>query len=45
MSGVVTFVSHYGYDAVRSTIAGADLSEFQYHELELTDPQSICIGD
>jgi hypothetical protein len=45
MSGVVTFVIHYGYGAVRSSDAGADLSEFEYHELELTDPQSIRIGD
>jgi hypothetical protein len=30
--------------AIRSRNVGADLSEFQYQELELTDPQSIRIG-
>jgi hypothetical protein len=34
MSGVVTFVIHYGYGAIRTTDAGADLSEFQYQQLE-----------
>jgi hypothetical protein len=41
MSGVVTFVIHYGYGAVRSSNVAADLSEFQYEKLELTDPHSI----
>jgi hypothetical protein len=45
MSGLVTFVIHYGYGAVGSSDAGAHLSEFEYHELELTDPQRIRIGD
>jgi hypothetical protein len=44
MSGVVTFVIHYGYGVVRSINIGDDLSEFQYQELQLTDPQSIHIG-
>jgi hypothetical protein len=44
MSGVVAFVIHYGYGTVRTSNVGADLSEFQYQELELTDPQSIRIG-
>jgi hypothetical protein len=44
MSGVVTFVIHYGYSAVRSSNVGADLSEFQCEKLQLTDPQSIRIG-
>jgi hypothetical protein len=43
MSGVVTFVIHYGYGAVRTSNVGADLSEFQFQKLELTDPQSIRI--
>jgi hypothetical protein len=43
MSGVVKFVIYHGYDAVRTTAAGADLSEFQFEELQLTDPQSIHI--
>jgi hypothetical protein len=37
MSRVVTFVIHHGYGAVRTTAARADLSEFQYQELRLTD--------
>jgi hypothetical protein len=45
MSGVVTFVIHYGYGAAHSTDAGADLSQFEYEELNLTDPRSIRIGD
>jgi hypothetical protein len=45
MSGLVKFVIHYGYDAVRSSDAGADLSDFEYHEVEFTDLQSIRIGD
>jgi hypothetical protein len=45
MSGLVKFVIHYGYGAVRSSNAGADLSDFEYHVVELTDPQIICIGD
>jgi hypothetical protein len=44
MSGVVMFVIHYGYDTVRTTDARADLSQFEYEELNLTDPQSIRIG-
>jgi hypothetical protein len=44
MSGVVMFVIHYGKGAVRSSNVGADLSEFQYVEVQKTDPQSICIG-
>jgi hypothetical protein len=44
MSGVVTFVIHYGYGAVRSSNVGADLSEFQCEKLELTDHQSMRIG-
>jgi hypothetical protein len=44
MSEVVTFVIHHGYDTVRTTAAGADLSEFHYQELQLTDPQSVRIG-
>jgi hypothetical protein len=32
------FVIHYGYGAVRSNNVGADLSEFQYEKLQLTDP-------
>jgi hypothetical protein len=44
MSGLVKFVIHYGYGAVRSSDAGADLSDFQYHVVEFTDPQSIRIG-
>jgi hypothetical protein len=44
MYGVVTFVIHHGYGAVRMTAAGADLSEFQYQKLKLTDPQSIHSG-
>jgi hypothetical protein len=44
MSGIVTFVIHHGYGAVRTTVAGADLSDFQYQELQLTNPQSIRIG-
>jgi hypothetical protein len=38
MSGLVKFVIHYGYGAVRSSDAGADLSDFEYHEVEFTDP-------
>jgi hypothetical protein len=37
MSGVVTFVIHYGYRVFRTSNVGADLSEFQYQKLELTD--------
>jgi hypothetical protein len=44
MSGVVTFVIHYGYGAVHTSHVGADLSEFHYEKLQLTDPQSIRIG-
>jgi hypothetical protein len=44
MYGVVTFVIHHGYGAVRTTTAEADLREFQYQELKLTDTQSIRIG-
>jgi hypothetical protein len=44
MSGVVMFVIHYRCGVVHTSNVGADLSEFQYQELELTDPQSICIG-
>jgi hypothetical protein len=44
MFGVVTFLIHYGSGAVRTSNVGADLSEFHYQELQLTDPQSICIG-
>jgi hypothetical protein len=43
MSGVVKFVIYYGYNAVRTTAARADLSEFQFEELQLSDPQSILI--
>jgi hypothetical protein len=39
------FVIHYGYGAAHSTDAGADLSQFEYEELNLTDPRSIRIGD
>jgi hypothetical protein len=45
MSGLVKLVIHYGYGAVRSSDARADLSDFEYHEVEFTDPQSIRIGD
>jgi hypothetical protein len=45
MSGLVRFVIHYGYGAVRSSDAGADLSDFEYHEVEFTDPQSMRIGE
>jgi hypothetical protein len=44
MSGVVTFVIYHEYGAVCTNAAGADLSEFQYQELQLTNPQSIRIG-
>jgi hypothetical protein len=44
MSGVVTFVIHYGYGAVRSSNVGDDLSEFLCENFQLTDPQSIRIG-
>jgi hypothetical protein len=43
MPEVVKFVIYHGYVAVRTTAARADLSEFQFEELQLTDPQSICI--
>jgi hypothetical protein len=43
MSGVVKFVIYHGYDAVRTTVAGADFSEFLFEELTLTDPRSIRI--
>jgi hypothetical protein len=43
MSGVVKFVIYHGYGVVCTTVAGADLSEFQFVELQLTDPQSIRI--
>jgi hypothetical protein len=43
MSGVVKFVIYHRYVVVRATAAGADLSEFQFEELQLTDPQSIRI--
>jgi hypothetical protein len=43
MNGVVTFVIHYGYGAVRTTDVGADLSQFEYEELNMTGPQSIRI--
>jgi hypothetical protein len=39
------FVIYHGYGAVCTTAAGADLSEFQYQELQLTNPQSIRIGN
>jgi hypothetical protein len=45
MSGLVKFVIHYGYGAVRSSDAGADLSDFEYHVVKLTDPQSIRIWE
>jgi hypothetical protein len=38
------FVIHYRYGAVHSSNVGADLSEFQCEKLQLTDPQSIRIG-
>jgi hypothetical protein len=45
MSGLVKFVIRYGYSAVHSSDAGADLSDFEYHVVELTDPQSIRMGN
>jgi hypothetical protein len=45
MSGLVKFVIHYGYGAVHSSDAGADLSDFEYHVVELIDPQSIRIEE
>jgi hypothetical protein len=43
MSGVVKFAIYHRYVVVRTTAARADLSGFQFEELQLTDPQSICI--
>jgi hypothetical protein len=45
MSGLVRFVIHYRYGAVRSSDAGADLSDFEYYEVEFTDPQSMRIEE
>jgi hypothetical protein len=43
MSGVVKFVIYHGCGMVHTTAAGDDTSEFQFEELELTNPQSVCI--
>jgi hypothetical protein len=43
MYGVVKFVIYHGYGPVHTIAARADLSEFEFEELQLTDPQSICI--
>jgi hypothetical protein len=45
MSGLVQFVIHYRYGAIRSSDARADLSDFEYHVVEFTDPPSIRIGE
>jgi hypothetical protein len=43
MSEVVKFVTYHGYGAVCTTAARANLSDFQFEELQLTAPQSIHI--
>ena len=44
MSDVVKFVFYYGPGTVQTNEIGVDLSEFQYIEVPLTDPQTWSIS-
>ena len=44
MSELVKFVVHYGAGTVRTNQMGADLSEFQFIELELTTPKTWTVS-
>ena len=44
MTKIVKFVVHYGAGTIRTNHTGVDLSEFQFVELDLPDPETVSLS-